>query len=49
MDTDLEQMSHEQLIEEVKKLRQGIRQHRDSKGMASLHCAYSCTHWLGNP
>jgi hypothetical protein len=30
MDTDLEQMSREQLIEEVKKLRQGIRQHRDS-------------------
>ena len=33
MDTDLEQMSREQLIEEVKKLRQGIRAHRDS----SLH------------
>jgi hypothetical protein len=32
MDTDLEQMSREQLIEEVKKLRQGIRQHRDSRG-----------------
>ena len=32
MDTDLEQMSREQLIEEVKKLRQGIRQHRDSSG-----------------
>jgi len=30
MDTDLEQMSRAQLIEEVKKLRQGIRQHRDS-------------------
>ena len=33
MDADLEQMSREQLIEEVRKLRQGIREHRDS----SLH------------
>ena|SRR5918992_3924842 len=32
MDADLEQMSRRQLIEEVKKLRQGIRQHRDSSG-----------------
>ena len=32
MDTDLEQMSREQLIEEVIKLRQGIRRHRDSTG-----------------
>ena len=32
MDTDLEQMSREQLIEEVKKLRHGIRQHRDNSG-----------------
>jgi hypothetical protein len=31
VDTDLEQMSREQLIEEIKKLRQGIRQHRDSE------------------
>jgi len=31
VDTDLEQMSREQLIEEAKKLRQGIRQHRDSQ------------------
>jgi hypothetical protein len=30
MDTDLEQMSREELVEEVKKLRQGIREHRDS-------------------
>ena len=30
MDTDLEQMTREELIAEVKKLRQGIRQHRDS-------------------
>lgn len=30
MDTDLEQMSREQLVEEVRKLRQGIREHRDS-------------------
>ena len=34
MGTDLEQMSREQLIEEVKKLRQAIRQHRDSSGHA---------------
>ena len=31
MDTDLDQMSREQLIEEVRKLRQGIRRHRDTK------------------
>jgi hypothetical protein len=30
VDTDLERMSREQLIAEVMKLRQGIRQHRDS-------------------
>jgi hypothetical protein len=30
VDSNLEQMSREQLIEEVKKLRQGIRAHRDS-------------------
>jgi hypothetical protein len=30
MDTDLERMSREQLIEEVMKLRLGIREHRDS-------------------
>jgi hypothetical protein len=30
MDTDLEQMSREALIAEVKKLRQGIRAHRDT-------------------
>ena len=32
MDEDLEGMSREQLLDEVKKLRQGIRQHRDSTG-----------------
>ena len=32
MDTDLEKMSREQLMEEVMKLRQGIRRHRDSTG-----------------
>jgi hypothetical protein len=32
-DTDLDGMSREQLLEEVRKLRQGIRAHRDS----SLH------------
>lgn len=30
MDTDLDQMTHEELITEVKNLRQGIREHRDS-------------------
>ena len=30
MDDDLEKMSREQLLAEVKKLRQGIRKHRDS-------------------
>ena len=32
MDEDLERMSNNQLVEEVKKLRQGIREHRDSTG-----------------
>jgi hypothetical protein len=32
MDDDLEKMSQEQLIAEVKKLRAGIRKHRDSTG-----------------
>ena len=32
MDDDLEQMSREQLIEEVRRLRAGIRTHRDSTG-----------------
>ena len=31
MDADLDQMSREQLIEEVRRLRNGIRAHRDSK------------------
>ncbi len=32
MDEELEQMSKGQLIEEIKKLRAGIRKHRDSTG-----------------
>jgi hypothetical protein len=32
MDEDLDRMTKQQLIEEVKKLRAGIRQHRDSTG-----------------
>lgn len=32
MDQDLNGMSREQLIKEVKKLRKGIRRHRDSSG-----------------
>ena len=30
MDEDLEQMTHEQLLAEVRRLRAGIREHRDS-------------------
>jgi hypothetical protein len=30
MDADLDNMSRQQLVDEVKKLRQGIRHHRDS-------------------
>jgi hypothetical protein len=32
MDDDLAQMAREQLVEEVKRLRAGIRAHRDSTG-----------------
>jgi len=32
MDEDLQQMTKARLIEEVKKLRSGIREHRDSTG-----------------
>ena len=32
MDEDLEQMTREEVIEEAKKLRRTIRQHRDSSG-----------------
>ncbi len=32
MDTDLEALSRQQLITEVKRLRQAIREHRDSSG-----------------
>lgn len=32
MDEDIQHMSHDQLIEEIKKLRAGIRDHRDSTG-----------------
>lgn len=31
-DQDLDSLSHEELIEEVKRLRAGIREHRDSTG-----------------
>jgi hypothetical protein len=34
MDADLEGLSREQLLAEVKKLRRGIREHRDSTGHA---------------
>jgi hypothetical protein len=32
MDEDLDQMTREEVIEEAKKLRRAIRQHRDSSG-----------------
>jgi hypothetical protein len=32
MDRDLEGMSHDELVAEVKRLRRGIRNHRDSSG-----------------
>ena len=32
MDTDIEKMNREELLDEVRKLRQGIRAHRDSSG-----------------
>lgn len=32
MDDDLDQMSRDELVAEVKRLRQGIREHRDSTG-----------------
>jgi len=32
MDSDLDQMNREELIAEVKKLRKGIRDHRDTTG-----------------
>jgi hypothetical protein len=32
MDEDLSRLTREQLIDEVKKLRQGIREHRDASG-----------------
>jgi hypothetical protein len=32
MDDDLEQMSREHLVSEVRKLRDGIRKHRDTSG-----------------
>lgn len=43
MDADVESMSHDQLAAEVKKLRQGIRAHRDS----TLHelCWHHPTLW----
>lgn len=36
MDSDLENMSRDQLVAEVKKLRLGIRVHRDSTGHVVL-------------
>lgn len=32
LDVDLDSMSREELLDEIKKLRDGIRQHRDSTG-----------------
>ena len=36
MDTDLDSMSREQLVAEVRKLRKGIREHRDSRARTLL-------------
>ena len=33
LDADLDPMSREQLLDEVRRLRAGIREHRDSSGM----------------
>ena len=32
MDEDVDQMSHEELVSEIRRLRNGIREHRDSTG-----------------
>jgi len=32
LDEDLKQLSQEQLVEEIRRLRKGIREHRDSSG-----------------
>jgi hypothetical protein len=37
MDEDLDEMTRENLIDEVKKLRQGIRQHRIVRYRTNLH------------
>ena len=34
LDADLDPMNREQLIDEVRRLRAGIREHRDSSGMS---------------
>jgi len=36
MDTDLDQMTREELVVEVRKLRQGIREHRNTTRHALL-------------
>lgn len=36
-DSDLDGMSREQLVVELKKLRHGIREHRDSSGLNEPH------------
>jgi hypothetical protein len=38
MDEDLQQMSKNQLIEEVKKLRADVREHRDKTVQEFRHC-----------
>lgn len=43
MDNDLDQMSREELMSEVKKLRMGIRKHRD--GMGQDLCWYQPELW----
>jgi hypothetical protein len=56
MDSDLDTMSREQLLAEVRRLRDGIRKHRDSTehsdgaGVASIHDGlHSVSCVLGRP
>ena len=41
-DVDLDQLDREALINEVKRLRAGIRAHRDSSGHDLLRCIANC-------
>jgi hypothetical protein len=47
MDTDLESLSREQRLAEVRKLRNGIREHRDSTGHDSAGIIRDCGGFFG--